>query len=183
MLGWPKASRQRAQAHAPSGLNLTCGALRLVAVDSAGEDAGPPTGGAHLSGSSPTSGREDEEHVGEAADALRPQEGLEWVRHDVAYLLVVGTTSERQGFTGNEEAVKEEFREVVEEVSRNTEMVGRVGGKLPGVEGISLVGRGAQESSCSWRSIGAPRRRGFGRSRAPGLYSLLGCLRRCYWSW
>ena len=113
--------------------------------------------------------REEEEHADEAANVLKPQQGQEWVRHDVAYLLVVGTTSERQGFTGDEEAVTEEFWEVVEEVARDTEMLGRVGGKLPGVEGISLVGRGAQETSCSRRSTGAPRRRGLDRSRAPGL--------------
>ena len=59
--------------------------------------------------------REEEEHAGEAADALKPQQGLECVCHDVSYLLVVGTTSERQGFAGDEEAVVEEFREVVEE--------------------------------------------------------------------
>ena len=116
--------------------------------------------------------REEEEHAGEAADALKPQQGLEWVRHDVAYLLVVETTTGRQGFAGDEEAVAEEFREVVVEPPRGTEMLGRVGGKLPGVEGISLVGRGTQEPSGSRRSIGAPRRRCLGRSREPGLCEL-----------
>ena len=35
-----------------------------------------------------------------------------------------GTMSERQGFAGDEEAVAEEFWEVVVEVSRDTEMLG-----------------------------------------------------------
>ena len=43
---------------------------------------------------------------------------------------------------------------MVEEVARDTEMLGRVGGKLPGVEGIGLVGRGMLEPSCSGRSTG-----------------------------
>ena len=75
-------------------------------------------------------------------DALMPQRGLEWVRLTVAYLLVVGTTSERQGFASDEKAATEVFWEVVEEVARGTKMLGGVGGKLPGVEGISLLGRG-----------------------------------------
>ena len=56
---------------------------------------------------------------------------------------MVETTTGRQGFAGDEEAVAEEFWEVVEEVAMGTEMLGRVGGKLPGVKGVSLVGRGA----------------------------------------
>ena len=90
---------------------------------------------------------------------------------------MVETTTGRQGFTGDEEAVAEEFWEVFEGVARDTEMLGRVGGKLPGVEGISLVGQGAQEPSCSRRSTGAPRRRGLGRSRAPGLCWFAGVAR------
>ena len=113
------------------------------------------------------------------ADALLPQRGLEWVRLTVAYLLVVGTTTGRQGFADDEEAVAEEFREVVEGVARDTEKLGRVGGKLPRVERVSLVGRGAQEPSCSRRSTGAPRRRGLGRSRAPGLCELDWAAREC----
>ena len=88
----------------------------------------------------PLAGQE-EEHAGEAADVLKPQHRQEWVRHDAAYLLVVGTMTERQGFVGEKEAVPEEFQEVVEEASRGTEMLGEVGGKLPRVEGIILVGR------------------------------------------
>ena len=96
------------------------------------------------------------------------------VRLTVAYLLVVETTTGRQGFAGDEEVVAEEFWEVVEGVARAMKKLGRVGGKLPGVEGISLVGHGTQELSCCRRSTGAPRRRGLGRSRAPGLCWLAG---------
>ena len=95
----------------------------------------------------------------------------------VAYLLVVETTTGRQGFTDDEEAVAEEFREVVEGMARDTEKLGRVGGKLPGIKGGSLVGRGAQEPSCSRRSTGAPRWRGLGRPRAPGLCWFAGVAR------
>ena len=123
--------------------------------------------------------RAEEEDADEVANALMPQRALEWVRLTVAYLLVVGTMTERQGFTGDEEAVAEEFREVVEGVARDTEKLGRVGGKLPGIKGVSLVGRGAQEPSCSRRSTGAPRRRGLGRSRAPGLCWVAGVARGC----
>ena len=90
---------------------------------------------------------------------------------------MVGRTTERRGFAGDEKAEAEEFREVVEEVARGTEMLGEVGGKLPGVEGINSVGQGAQEPSCSRRSAGAPRRRGLGRSRAPGFCWLAGVAR------
>ena len=121
--------------------------------------------------------REEEEDDDEVADALMPQRALEWVRLTVAYLLVVGTTTGRQRFAGDEEALAEEFREVVEEVARDTEMLGRVGGKLPGVERISLVGRGTQEPSCSRRLTGAPRQRGLGRSRALGLCWVAGVAR------
>ena len=41
-----------------------------------------------------------------------------------------------------------------------------------GIKGVSLVGRGVEEPTCSQRSTGAPRRRGLGRSRAPGLCEL-----------
>ena len=58
---------------------------------------------------------------------------------------MVETTTGRQGFAGDEEAVAEGFREVVEGVARDTEKLGRVRGKLPGVKGVNLVGRGAQE--------------------------------------
>ena len=79
---------------------------------------------------------------------------------------------ERQGFGGDEKAVAEEFREVVEEVARGTEMFGRVGGKLPGVEGISLVCRGTQEPSCNRRSTGA--------SQGPRSISSTGALLACW---
>ena len=71
----------------------------------------------------------------------------------------------------------EESREVVEGVARDTKKLGRVGGKLPGIERVSLVGRGAQEPSCSRRSTGASRRRVLGRSRAPGLCWVAGVAR------
>ena len=89
--------------------------------------------------------------------------------------------SGRQGLAGDEEAVAEAvaegFQEVVEGVARDTEKLGRVRGKLPGVKGVSFMGRGAQEPSCSRRSTGAPRRRGLGRSRAPELCWFAGVAR------
>lgn len=93
--------------------------------------------------------REEEEHAGEAADVLKPQRGQKWVRLDTAYLLVVGTMTERHRFADDEE-----FREVV---ARGTEILGKVGGKLHEVEGITLGGRGTQEPSCSRISTEAPR--------------------------
>ena len=82
---------------------------------------------------------------------------------------VVGTAPEKLGVSGDEVAVAEEFREVVELIAMGMEKLRAVGGKVPGVEGSVLVGRVSQEPACNRRSTGAPRRRGLGRSRAPGL--------------
>ena len=86
--------------------------------------------------------REEKELAGEAVDVLKPQRGQKWAQLVTAYLLVVGTTTERHGSAGDEEAATEEFWEVVDRVARGTEMLGKVRGKLREAEGISLVGRG-----------------------------------------
>ena len=73
---------------------------------------------------------------------------------------------------GDEVIMAERFRVGVELVARGTDSLGGVGGNDPGVKGSVMGSRAAQEPACSRRSTGAPRRRGLGRSRAPGLCEL-----------
>ena len=75
-------------------------------------------------------------------------------------------------FTGDEVAMVEGFRVIVEEAATGTNSLREEGAKLPGVTGSALVGRGTREPMCSRRSTGVPRRRGLGRPREPGLCSL-----------
>ncbi|KAE8782596.1 hypothetical protein D1007_44036 [Hordeum vulgare] len=134
------ASRQPAHARAPSCLNLTRGALRSVDEASAGEEAGPPTGGAHLSGSSPTSN-----HRG-GGGRRRAQAPMSTGMGSPDHRLPAGGRNNDggggggQGFASDEVAVAEGFREAVGEVARDTGKLGRVGGKLPGVKGVRLRG-------------------------------------------
>ena len=78
---------------------------------------------------------------------------------------------------GDEVTVAEGFRVGVELVARGTDSLGKVGANVHGVKGSVMGGRAAQEPTCSRRSTGAPRRRGLGRSRAPGLCWVAGVAR------
>ena len=92
---------------------------------------------------------------------------------------MVGTSPEVVWVAGDEVLVAEEFRVRVELGARGMDLLGRVRGNVPGVEGSVMRGRAAQEPTCSRRSTGAPRRRGLGRSRAPGLCELDWVAREC----
>ena len=85
---------------------------------------------------------------------------------------MVGTSPEVVWVAGDEVTMAERFRVGVELVARGTDSLGEVGGNGPGVKGSAMGGRAAQEPACSRRSTGAPRRRGLGRSREPGLCEL-----------
>ena len=78
---------------------------------------------------------------------------------------------------GDEVTVAEGFRVGVELVARGTDSLGEVRGNVPGIEESVMRGWAAQEPTCSRRSTGAPRRRGLGRSRAPGLCWVAGVAR------
>ena len=92
---------------------------------------------------------------------------------------MVGTSPEVVRVAGDEVLVAEGFQVGVELGARGTDSLGEVRGNDPGVEGSVMGGRAAQEPTCSRRSTGAPRRRGLGRSRAPGLCELDWVAREC----
>ena len=91
---------------------------------------------------------------------------------------MVGTSPEVVWVAGDVVLVAEGFRVRVELGARGMDLLGRVRGNVPGVERSVMRGWAAQEPTCSRRLTGAPRRRGLGRSRAPGLCWVAGVARK-----
>ena len=92
---------------------------------------------------------------------------------------MVGTLPEVVWVVDDEVSVADGFRVGVELGVRGMDSFGKVRGSVFRITGSVMGGRAAQESTCSRRSTGVPRRRGFGRSRVSGFCEFDCAVREC----